>query len=1000
MATIAEENIIIDFQVRTDGLQVASKSVAALNTDAAKLEKTIAVTGQTIQKSFSKATIGDVAAAIATGTGNAKNFLAALSKLKDLNINGVAADFDEVSNEMVQLLSDVKLTDAQMELLMEDTEGVARALASIESGDLQKTAQKAEVLTKEFTSAKQELRELTSAINSGKLKGDELDIAKRRAGELKDNIGDVGDEIRRLASDTPALDNIGDAMQLGAAGFQIAEGAAALFGDESEELQKSLLKLNAVMALSNGISDIGRQLTEKGTLANKAATIAQAAYATVVGTSTGALKLFRLALAATGIGLLVILLGTLAANWDRVKKSIDENAQSFFDFGKKVTFILPPLNLLVKGIEYLYNNFDKLDDIASGVIDGIVAGLGGIGDVIGKLFDGDFSGAYAAAKEIGNKVGAAYNQGYKEAVKDDIDSARAKEIDSIVANQKKKIEVLNAEGKETAALQEKILKNELQALKLARADKEKIEEKQQELDVFYAEQRKKRAEDRKKAEAKAAEDRKKTIEKEVEETERLFVLRENQAKREIKDAEELADTLKRLELEKGIAVAQVRIKYTTKDSLDEAELQGVLLDLQRQLSDLAVGDRLLVEIPILPTIKTPEKLEIPKEGIERIKQIRENVLKGLLSGSEAEQLIDDEVSKMQRSIEGALQKVEIGNKESILNALNTGGNVDTAKDQAEINELQARIKGISDEMRFLLESGTGTAQEYNNLAISLLDAEIELKEKSIDLDKERTEAQKQAALELISNAKAVTDAVLTEAIRRKDGEIKIQQERLNALLGNIDKGNTEQVQLEEERLKKLTEEREKYAQAQRRIAAIEIAINTALAASQAITAITAAFKEGNIFKGIATSLALAAQVAATIISVRNAFSNLPSYRQGTERTGKGNVDGYGGFNAVLHPDERVLTAEQNAPLLKYGIKNTDVPKLALLGLGMKKYGSQTATMDMSKMEKIMKEQNTKLDRITEVLQNTGMDVSISDDGILNMTNRAKDRMDKAKRMRR
>ena len=42
MATIAEENIIIDFQVRTDGLQVASKSVAALNTDAKKLEDTLA----------------------------------------------------------------------------------------------------------------------------------------------------------------------------------------------------------------------------------------------------------------------------------------------------------------------------------------------------------------------------------------------------------------------------------------------------------------------------------------------------------------------------------------------------------------------------------------------------------------------------------------------------------------------------------------------------------------------------------------------------------------------------------------------------------------------------------------------------------------------------------------------------------------------------------------------------------------------------------------------
>lgn len=998
MATIAEENIIIDFQVRTDGLQVASKSVAALNTDAAKLEKTMAITGQTIQKSFSKATIGDVAAAIATGTGNAKSFIAALSKLKELNISGVAVDIDEVGDEMVKLLSDVKLTDAQMQVLMEDTEGVARALASIESGDLQKTAQKAEVLTKEFTSAKQELRFLKE--NMRNLKGEELAIAEKRAGELKDEIGDLNQKINRLASDTPALDNIGDAMQLGAAGFQIAEGAAALFGDESEELQKSLLKLNAVMALSNGISDIGRQLTEKGTLANKAATIAQAAYATVVGTSTGALKLFRIAAASTGIGLLVILLGTLIANWDKVKKSIDENSKSIFEWAKKVTILMPPLNLLIRGIEYLYTNFDKLDDIASGVIDGIVAGLGGIGDVIGKLFDGDFSGAYAAAKNIGSKVGAAYNQGYKESVQEDIDSARAKEIDALVANQKKKIEILNAEGKETAALQEKILKNELQALKLARADKEKIEEKQQELDVFYAEQRKKRAEDRKKAEAKAAEDKKKAIEKEIEETERLFVLRENQAKREIKDAEELADTLKKIELEKGIAVAQVRLKYTTKDSLDEAELQGVILDLQRQLSELAGGERLLVEIPILPTIKTPEKLELPKEGIERIKQIRENVLKGLLSGSEAEQLIDEEVSKMQRSLEAALQKVEIGNKESILNALNTGGNVDTAKDQAEINELQAKIKAISDEMRFLLESGTGTAQEYNSLAITLLDTEIELKEKSIALDEERAEAQKRAALELISNAKAVTDAVLSEAIRRKDAEIKIQEDRVNGLLNTIDKGNTEQVQLEEERLKKLREEKEKYVQAQRRIAAIEIAINTALAASQSITAITAAFKEGNIFKGIATSLALAAQVAATIITVRNAFSNVPSFRKGTERTGRGGIDGYGGFNAILHPDERVLTAEQNAPLLRYGIKNDDVPKLALLGLGMKKFGTKAANVDLSKMEKIMKEQNQKLDRITEVLQNSGMDVSISDEGILTMSNRAKDRMEKAKRMRR
>lgn len=47
-------------------------------------------------------------------------------------------------------------------------------------------------------------------------------------------------------------------------------------------------------------------------------TISQRAYTAVVGTSTGALKTFRIALAATGIGAIVVLLGLLIANWDKL----------------------------------------------------------------------------------------------------------------------------------------------------------------------------------------------------------------------------------------------------------------------------------------------------------------------------------------------------------------------------------------------------------------------------------------------------------------------------------------------------------------------------------------------------------------------------------------------------------------------------------------------------------------------------------------------------------
>lgn len=58
-------------------------------------------------------------------------------------------------------------------------------------------------------------------------------------------------------------------------------------------------------------------------------TVSQRAYNAVVGTSTGSLKTFRLALAATGIGAIIVLLGVLIANWDRLTGALNraEKAQ-------------------------------------------------------------------------------------------------------------------------------------------------------------------------------------------------------------------------------------------------------------------------------------------------------------------------------------------------------------------------------------------------------------------------------------------------------------------------------------------------------------------------------------------------------------------------------------------------------------------------------------------------------------------------------------------------
>lgn len=76
------------------------------------------------------------------------------------------------------------------------------------------------------------------------------------AGELQDAVGDTSARIQALGSDTFALDAGVQVIQGVAGAFSVAQGAAALFGDENKDLQKALLKVNAAMAILQGITQI------------------------------------------------------------------------------------------------------------------------------------------------------------------------------------------------------------------------------------------------------------------------------------------------------------------------------------------------------------------------------------------------------------------------------------------------------------------------------------------------------------------------------------------------------------------------------------------------------------------------------------------------------------------------------------------------------------------------------------------------------------------------
>ncbi len=88
-----------------------------------------------------------------------------------------------------------------------------------------------------------------------------------QAAKLTDQMGDTQAQIRILSSDTANLDA---AMSVGsgvAGAFNVATSAMALLGGESEELQQAFLKVQAALAVLNGVQQVANTLN-KDSVAN------------------------------------------------------------------------------------------------------------------------------------------------------------------------------------------------------------------------------------------------------------------------------------------------------------------------------------------------------------------------------------------------------------------------------------------------------------------------------------------------------------------------------------------------------------------------------------------------------------------------------------------------------------------------------------------------------------------------------------------------------------
>jgi len=434
-----------------------------------------------------KKTFNDIS--IAESTNEIKELSSELS-----NATAKEKDFGKAGKETVDAYKKGKIDQVQATKQLGD---------AIDKGVVatQKMAVETEKVGGKLKSYKAQVMELKQILPT--LSGQEYVDAQAKLAHLTDAMGDQQAQIKLLASDTRALDTTMQGLQLGVGVFAGLQGASALFGEQSADVEKALLKVNGAMAVLQSLQAIQNTLdTESGfvnsvklywkqlfvketikeavvtevsvaaqetdilvkeqsTIASKAAAAGQAIYSFAVGASTGALRIFKLALAATGIGVAILALGLLVANFDKIKKAIMENSEGFQTFKKVLLFISPPIYLIIGAFEAIMRNIDLIKKSLAGFVQAALQTFANVGSAITKLTNGDFSGFYNDIKNLGAGVSDAYTEGYIKQEKVNAALRKQSRINFLNSIYDEETKLLASQGKdvtarELASLQQKL----------------------------------------------------------------------------------------------------------------------------------------------------------------------------------------------------------------------------------------------------------------------------------------------------------------------------------------------------------------------------------------------------------------------------------------------------------------------------------------------------------------------------------------------------------------
>jgi hypothetical protein len=515
-------------------------------------------------------------------------------------------------------------------------------MADIERDIVLRVKSETEQAQGQFKNLKQELRSIENELNKMAAAGQTGTAAfnklQQRAGEVKDQIGDTKNAIKALSSDTFKLDAFAQGAQGIAGGFAAAQGAMALFGSENKAVEEAIKKTQGAMALLQGVTAITNILQKDSAFSLAFLGKAQKENAVATEVGTKATKGFSKALAATGIGLLVVALGLLIANFEDVKKVVMN--------------LLKPFDGIIAKVR------DFLSTISFGLID---------------------NAATAKTKENADKVVEAFNK-TKDAMKE-AEKTIERRIELAKAEGKSAKEIYNLE-KQLADLRIKNLKTEQTALqtkvKAGNAtddEKKRIKELTTEIAdannkrlVLDANYKKAVEEANKKAKEKAESDAKKAKE-ELEKLREFEAKYEEDRAKEKKEKEQKSydDSIKANDAYYAHLIATAKLNDQETETLEIQKLEKQI-EIEKQFGN--------------DTTALADEVALKKKGIKD----KELEAKKELTDKELQMDIDAQKTSLTLALES--EKLKIDKKKELAKQAYLDGIISEKEYQEAINKLE------------------------------------------------------------------------------------------------------------------------------------------------------------------------------------------------------------------------------------------------------------------------------------------------------------------------